>query len=299
QYTAECDGQIVLNNNILNVYKVYAVEGDVDYSSGNINFNGNVVIKGSVLSGFEVKAEGDINIMKTIEGGTVSSGRDIKVMGGILGTESIQCGRNLVAHHIQNSTVESQGDIYIEHSVLHSNLYSTGKVYITNRKGSVIGGLTFALKGIEARTVGSKFGTRTELNTGNDYVLKKKADEFQKVVDFCTANLEKIDKVLQPLLKIVKSGEQLSEENKSKFKMIMKKREELSNKQVRMEWKRRELLKKGNKKNLNPQIKVSETVYPDVMIKILEKHMNIRKEYSRVKIYLDTKTEKITISKGT
>ena len=58
KFKAVCDGQISLNGKVLSVFLHYMVEGDVDYGCGNISFNGNVTIKGSVLPGFEVKAKG-------------------------------------------------------------------------------------------------------------------------------------------------------------------------------------------------------------------------------------------------
>jgi len=51
------------------VYPVATIEGNVDYESGNIDFNGDVVIKGSVQSQFIVKATGTVTIGGYVEGG--------------------------------------------------------------------------------------------------------------------------------------------------------------------------------------------------------------------------------------
>ena len=42
----------------INVFPVYEINGDVDYSIGNIDFVGTVVIRGNVLTGFRIKARG-------------------------------------------------------------------------------------------------------------------------------------------------------------------------------------------------------------------------------------------------
>ena len=56
----------------LNVFPVYEVNGDVDYNIGNIDFVGTVVIRGNILTGFRVKASGDIRVTGGIEGAEVS-----------------------------------------------------------------------------------------------------------------------------------------------------------------------------------------------------------------------------------
>src|SRR5690606_13235248 len=43
----------------INVFPVYEVNGDVDYRVGNIDFVGTVVIRGNVLTGFRVRTAGD------------------------------------------------------------------------------------------------------------------------------------------------------------------------------------------------------------------------------------------------
>ncbi|MGD9202760.1 MAG: FapA family protein, partial [Chitinispirillia bacterium] len=73
EFYAASDGQPVLNKNILNVFPHYHVPGDVDYSTGNIEFEGNVTIKGNVLPGFEVKATGDILVMGNIDNGIIDA----------------------------------------------------------------------------------------------------------------------------------------------------------------------------------------------------------------------------------
>jgi len=57
----------------------------VDFVTGNIFFNGNVVVCGTVLDGFEIKADGDIIVSKIVESATLTAGRDVIVKGGVLG----------------------------------------------------------------------------------------------------------------------------------------------------------------------------------------------------------------------
>ena len=52
------DGQASLINNKVTVNQTYEVPHNVDHSIGNIDFVGNVVVKGNILTGFSIKQEG-------------------------------------------------------------------------------------------------------------------------------------------------------------------------------------------------------------------------------------------------
>ena len=49
---AATNGRIIRQKELLHVENILTIEGDVDYSTGNINFNGDVAISGDVLGGF-------------------------------------------------------------------------------------------------------------------------------------------------------------------------------------------------------------------------------------------------------
>jgi uncharacterized protein (DUF342 family) len=51
------DGHVSFSNGKLNVYPVYEVPGNVDNSTGNIRFVGKVVVRGNVLTGFEIQSK--------------------------------------------------------------------------------------------------------------------------------------------------------------------------------------------------------------------------------------------------
>jgi len=65
------------------------IDGDVDFKTGNINFDGFVTIKGTVADGFSVVAVKDVEILGTIGIGSVkevvSKEGSIYIKGGIAG----------------------------------------------------------------------------------------------------------------------------------------------------------------------------------------------------------------------
>ena len=73
-------GHISYANHKVNIFQTYEVNGDVDFNTGNINFPGNVIIKGNVKNGFTVRAGGDVDISGNLAG-TVIIGGNLNVKG--------------------------------------------------------------------------------------------------------------------------------------------------------------------------------------------------------------------------
>jgi len=94
------DGAVHYVDGSIAVYDVLEINGDVDFNTGNIDFNGYVNIKGTVEDNFSVKAEKDIEIggvygiggVKLIE----STGGSIYIRGGVAG----KTGQKLYAREI-------------------------------------------------------------------------------------------------------------------------------------------------------------------------------------------------------
>ena len=297
ELVAEADGQVSLHGNVVSVFEHYYVNGDVDYGVGNIDFNGNVTVKGMVLSGFEVKATGDIIVMKGVESAVVRAGRDVKISGGIIGgggDHLVCCGRNLYVNHCQNARVEAQGDVHIANSCVQSSVCCNGKVVLRNQKGAIIGGVVNALGGVEARTIGTEFGTKTEIVVGKDFLIQKTVDEFNKAIDFQNNNLQKIDKVLTPLLEMVKKGTALGEEKKEKLKLIMEKRKQIKKSIAIMENKRAEL-EKQMPENTVAIVKIQGTIFADVTVKIKDHVKQVSDPLEHVTIFYNRKHNAIEV----
>ena len=78
----------------IGIYPISNIENDVDYSTGNIDFNGDVVIGGSVQPQFSVRATGSVTIGGYVETGAyITAGKDIMIKSGGVGA-SPELGRS-------------------------------------------------------------------------------------------------------------------------------------------------------------------------------------------------------------
>src|SRR5690606_27653982 len=110
---------------------VYEVSGDLDMKTGNIDFVGNVVIRGNVPNGFEIKAKGDIHVYGTVESAFLYSEGSIFVNAGIVGQGNgkIYAKNNLHTTFINQGNIEVENDVHVSQSILHSTVIAGGSIY--------------------------------------------------------------------------------------------------------------------------------------------------------------------------
>jgi len=293
-FIATIDGQPALNKNILHVYHHFHVPADVDYSSGNISFDGNVTIHGNVRPGFSVEATGDIEIKKSIDCGNVSAGRDLIVSGGIISnaTSSVKAGRNVTCQYMQNAKVEALGDISVGDSIIHSDIHSTGKVVLSNGKGKIVGGTVRARLSITAKVLGGDIGTPTEINAGNNFLIDKKRIEFKKAIDFCDTNIAKIQAILTPLVKALRQKAEIDPVQRQRLQQITRKLKSLQQHKSIMQARLKEL-SELELQSPPPFIEVSSKVYADVRIVLSRLVKKITEPYGPSVFHLSKKRKKI------
>ena len=96
----------------------FIVDGDVNYETGNLTFDGNIVVKGTVKQGFTVK--GVSLTANEIEGAIIDLTGDLNVSAGISDT-TIKTVGNVQTKFINNSTVLGFGNIIVLKEIIDSN----------------------------------------------------------------------------------------------------------------------------------------------------------------------------------
>lgn len=197
EYFAAIDGKIEYSNFDLVISNVYEVNGDVDLSVGNIDFNGDVSIKGGVRSGVTVHAMGDIYIGGYVEGASIISGKNIIMRDGVnaKNTGKIEAEGTISAKFFENVNVFAKGDIKCGY-MLNSNVLSYGKVIVEGIHGSIIGGDITGVMGVETTSCGHTTDTKTVVRVGSTKELRREyADYIMKLRDI-TTQIETFDQAL-------------------------------------------------------------------------------------------------------
>lgn len=207
---AAIDGLVTITEqDRINVFPVFEVNGDVDYSVGNIDFVGNVVIRGNVLSGFKVRAAGDIRIVGGVEAAEVISDGSIEITAGVMGTGKglVKAAKNVKCSFIQEGNVEAGDTILATQSIMHSTVRAGKRVECMGAKGLIVGGLVQAGEHIKARVIGNTTSTPTVLEVGVLPELRNEMSELRVRLRELTANADKSDKALKLLDQMAAAGQ--------------------------------------------------------------------------------------------
>ena len=196
EFLAGLDGSPKLSGGLLSVDPVYVIKGDIDYSTGNMNFAGALEIHGNIQDGFVVKAEGNIIIGQNVQACQVISGGDVVVRGGIITrNEGMVVARgNVYAKFIENSEVEADQDVVVERAVINSRVRSNGSVICTSKEGKIMGGDIMAFREIRAKNLGTEKETATVLRAGFKFDVYLKLSEIEEKYEKVQGDLQRLEK---------------------------------------------------------------------------------------------------------
>ncbi len=183
-FVASIDGCLDADGKKVSVLPIAYIHGDVNYDTGNIDFDGSVHIMGSVLPGFNVKARGDVIVEKNVDDALVEAQGDITVKMGVVGKENaiLIAGGKIMAKYLLNAKVEAVGEIMVDDSIINCDVFSNTSVSVVARQGKIIGGKTTALYEIIVNVSGSPNETETQLSVGRNLFIEKELAEVQKEI---------------------------------------------------------------------------------------------------------------------
>lgn len=203
EYFATNAGKIELKNGQIDIRSVHEIPGDVNTSNGGrLEFFGDIVIGGSVGTGCIIRAGRNLIVSGVVEGADIFAGGDIVLKRGIQGNSKgqVRCRGNLHANFIEQCEVSSESDINANY-ILNANISAGGKVIVNGVKGSIIGGRTSGLKGVDVCTVGNESEVPTIIHSGYE---REVFDLYAAAVEKEKEIKEKLQDVLEKMTILIK-----------------------------------------------------------------------------------------------
>jgi uncharacterized protein (DUF342 family) len=195
------DGALTTRAKGIALSKLYTVPGDVSYRTGNIEFNGTIDVGANVLSGFELKAEGDIIVRGIVEGAHLEALGSITVFGGIHGGGKgiLKSGGNITAKFANEVTLEAAGDILLQTQMLNCHVLAQGSVCVQGTQGAIVGGEIRSGKSITTSFLGSPRESKTIVQIGLDSDLPKRLSKNDDELQTLKKRLVDLDTILNKL----------------------------------------------------------------------------------------------------
>jgi uncharacterized protein (DUF342 family) len=294
-YYADETGVILYQKNSIAVHPILTITGDVDYSIGNLHYNGDIKIMGDVLPDFKVEASGKIIIMGTAIACIIKSDSDVIIKGGFAGKDKgkLFAKGDVDIGYVERGYIESFGDVYVKGGVLDSEILCNGTFFGELQTVKVMESKIKAGNGIHLYIAGSNLSKNVTLSTGFD--LKKELElEKQTVV------LNEYIKEFSELKKKY-GGENLEEMNINPFQSSGHNIEQVKNNFKRYH-ELKQLIQQLHSEikqfeqevfKTNATIKIKKTIYAGAIITISDISKTVEKELHNVIFYLDKEENEI------
>ncbi len=211
---SEVDGNVTLTDGTVFVSDTYNVPADVDASTGDIDYDGSVLIPGTVRTGFTVKAKGDIQVNGVVEGATLIAGGNIVIKRGVqgMGKGNLSAGGDICAQFFESANVIAKGNVTAG-SILHSNVLSGNSVIVSGKKGFIVGGEIVCESYLEVNSIGNKMETQTQIKVGVKPELYDEMKILVSEVNDINSEIEETSSYLNVYKEKVKKGAKLTPEN--------------------------------------------------------------------------------------
>ncbi|MFP4144922.1 MAG: FapA family protein [Phycisphaeraceae bacterium] len=193
ELVAQIEGVLVRSGEEVRISPQLEVPDYVDFSTGNIDFDGDVVVGKGIRDCFLVAATGNVEVSGLIEAATIRCGGDLMARGGMAGRErgEVHVGGSLHARYLDNLEGDVGGDLVVEREAINAWLGVSGEAQVA--RGSIIGGKLTVAKRIEAASLGSAAGVTTRLVLGRLPKLEKQLAELKSIITRLKQRLEKLE----------------------------------------------------------------------------------------------------------
>jgi hypothetical protein len=204
---ATCDGNVKIVDGIVVVEPVVSV-ANVNYETGNIHFEGSVVIEGGIADGFIVEADGDIQVGKGVGRATLKAGGNILLKTGITGSGegTIDCGGDLYAKYIESSTVTCRGHVLVEEAIMHSHVTAFKHCVLNGRRSEVIASELIVGESFWCKKLGNIYEAATRVAIGVEPNLLLTYRSTMRNIAAKQEDANKVEQQLEQLERVIHDG---------------------------------------------------------------------------------------------
>lgn len=204
---AEIDGMPKHLDESVSVTQVFNIE-NVDVSTGNVEFDGSIIVQGNICEAMKVIASGDVMVTGLVESAFVDAGGDICIAQSVIGHQkddelegfnnsvTLFAGGNVSANFIQYANIRAKGDINVVQYIAQSQITLNGNLWVGKEgkaDGKIFGCYIQAGKTIHVGTLGSPSCSTVSIDF--NHLVDALAEVRQKIQAKVECTLEKTQKI--------------------------------------------------------------------------------------------------------
>ncbi|MDX9911297.1 MAG: FapA family protein [Phycisphaerales bacterium] len=172
------------------VVRELIVDDSVDFSTGNIDFPGDALVRRGIKDCFKVAVGGNLRVQELVEAATIECGGDCTLDRGMTGRGKgeLRVGGTLSATFLSDARVDVAKDLCVSGEIRASTIH-VGRA-IRSPRAAILGGVTHATLDVELAQLGGEGEVHTELFIGHAPALQELATRIGSLVPKIRAQAE-------------------------------------------------------------------------------------------------------------
>lgn len=285
-------GQPVIQGAKIDVDDTFVSKG-VNVATGNVKFNGAVIVNGDVTEKMRITAKGDVTINGFVESAYIESGGNVVITQGASGKLNqsdctIIAAGSIFIQHGQGLTLNSQYDVIIGKQLAYSDVHCRGNLVvgdIRTPRGKLFASNIFCAKSVTAGHLGAISGSALTIDYTHQFEeLFNKSESLSELFD----DLAK--KNADHEIKVSKIQNRKPDKSFDKKLTLLKKELELE--RVFLDWLRinkNEYKEKMQNFYTEAKVVATQKIFPGVNIKLQNKNWTAKKETNACTIVFQDK----------
>ncbi len=289
---ATISGMPKFKNGKMWVDETFVCKG-VNVGSGNVRYDGSVIVNGDVTEKMKITCTGDVTINGFVESATIEAGGDIIITQGAMGKVdekakefscTLKAKGNIHVQHGQGLLMECGNDISVAKQLAYSNITCGGSVTvgkIDNPNGNLFACDIRCQNSVRAGTLGAVSGSllSIDFSGGYNHIISGQSsidNLFSTLTENLASHAETIDKI---------NNKSIPEEIQPKANLAMD--IYLSEQKLLAFLQEKVQTLKDKKEEFIADIglEAKKTLYPGVVVKLNNRSWRAEKEYSCAKIH--------------
>lgn len=276
----------------IRVDQIYTTQ-KVDLSSGNITFDGSVIVQGNVEDAMRIEATGDVTVGGSVHHATIIAGGNILVRQGVFGKQVDKDIKQLTPEDLncclcaegevhvgfaQYTQLRAREGIQVDKQLLHCHSTTYGQLALGNekeRQSKLIGGVTLAAQGISGAHYGTDAFIPTLIELCHDAEeLLEQEKAYSGQLSGQKELLDQLEPIL-PKLVAIKSKPGVEAKLKKVIQTIKHTRKQMDNLQLQMG----KLRNERDERLKTCTLLARGMIYPNVKVSIAGQTFKISREY--------------------
>lgn len=195
---AQIDGVLKLSHGKLRIDPVLEIAGTVDFSTGHIDFDGDVVIREDIRDHFRVWSSRDVVIGGLIDASHIKCRRNLQARRGVAGRDegTLDIGGDAEISYLERVRGRIGGTLLVTREIMHSDLKVGGDVI--SDLGRVIGGTLHVMGDVRVAELGSRGDTPTVIRLGPQQGQDDGSGEASERIDELQAEIRALRATTEP-----------------------------------------------------------------------------------------------------